>query len=769
MRKVVLIGIVLTVVLFSCQKEVEIDLNTPPTVVDDLIEQENNRLSAVITSQKTNIFLNGLVVDEQNQPLAQVAVSCGLVSTITDDKGFFYFKESMSVNKEYALIKVHKAGYMTGYRTFTPNSNKLAYHQEKIMLQKQNSHEVFSNSGAAIVVDKIRLSFPAAAVVKADGNSYSGDIHVEVRYIDPLSSGFPLMMPGALVGLNNSGDLNALQSFGMAIVELKDDSGNALKIAPGKKVKMEMAAPAGGPASVPLWHFNEKYGLWVQQGEAIKNGNVYVAEVSHFSIWNIDSEFADYNLELAFQSAAGPGCGNLRVDIYRPNNIFVGSIFTDDGGKATLLNCPANELLTLRVIYACDTITKTIAPLTTNRSETIVLNSSQLLNLEFKGSLKTCNNQPLANQPFQAFLTGTKETVILNGVTSAQGDFSISTVLPQCQFSDLRIQTTAFYENEFHFGNITPVNAGINNYDPVLCDSIFNGQPFDDNEVVDIPDPKLLNVVRQVINKPSGPIYYRDVKDIRYLDASVQSISSLVGLQYFTGLDSINLEVNQVSDISPLQSLTKLYKLDLASNQISNLVPLQGLNNLAILELHYNLIDNIEPLKTLTKLSILLLDWNQVSDVSAIKQLVNLTVFSAENNGGITEYTVFSDLTNLVELNLNYSSVFVDDLSIFKKLTNLRTLKLRTNSLQDITPIEVLTNLTTLDLSSSAAIQDVTPLQKLDKLINLHLKDAVVSIEPLYDYLPALRFFEVQPTFGNSWFQDQIDFFKIKHPGCIVQ
>jgi len=252
MRKVVLIGIVLTVVLFSCQKEVEIDLNTPPTVVDDLIEQENNRLSAAITSQKTNIFLNGLVVDEQNQPLAQVAVSCGLVSTITDDKGFFYFKESMSVNKEYALIKVHKAGYMTGYRTFTPNSNKLAYHQEKIMLQKQNSHEVFSNSGAAIVVDKIRLSFPAAAVVKADGNSYSGDIHVEVRYIDPLSSGFPLMMPGALVGLNNSGDLNALQSFGMAIVELKDDSGNALKIAPGKKVKMEMAASAGGPASVPL-------------------------------------------------------------------------------------------------------------------------------------------------------------------------------------------------------------------------------------------------------------------------------------------------------------------------------------------------------------------------------------------------------------------------------------------------------------------------------------------------------------------------------------
>src|SRR4030095_681509 len=172
------------------------------------------------------------------------------------------------------------------------------------------------------------------------------------------------------------------------------------------------------------------------------------------------------------------------------------------------------------------------------------------------------------------FLTGVTEPVILNGVTNAQGDFSISTILPQCQVADLRVQTTVFYENEFHFSNITPANAGVNNYNPALCDTVVNGHPFDDNEVVDIPDPKLLNLVRQAINKSSGTIYYRDVKDLRYLDASVQSISSLVGLQYFTGLDSINLEVNQLSDISPLQSLTKLYKLDLSSNQISNLVPL---------------------------------------------------------------------------------------------------------------------------------------------------------------------------------------------------
>src|SRR4030095_7506899 len=245
MNKVVLIGLLFSEVLFSCQKEVDIDLNTPPVVVeDDMIAKENSRLSAVVTNQKTNIFLNGVVIDEQNQPLAQVTVTCGTVSTLTDDKGFFYFKDELSVNKEYALIKVHKDGFMTGYRTFTPNINKVSYHQEKIMLQKQNTSGVVNNSGATIVIDKLRFSFPTEEVVKAYGSTYSGDIHVNVRYIDPRSPAFPLMVPGALVGLNDAGELNGLQSFGMAVVGLKDAAGNTLKIAPGKKVVMEMAGSA---------------------------------------------------------------------------------------------------------------------------------------------------------------------------------------------------------------------------------------------------------------------------------------------------------------------------------------------------------------------------------------------------------------------------------------------------------------------------------------------------------------------------------------------
>ena len=42
------------------------------------------------------------------------------------------------------------------------------------------------------------------------------------------------------------------------------------------------------PASIPLWSFNEKTGLWEEEGSAALQGNVYVGEVAHFSWVNLD-------------------------------------------------------------------------------------------------------------------------------------------------------------------------------------------------------------------------------------------------------------------------------------------------------------------------------------------------------------------------------------------------------------------------------------------------------------------------------------------------
>jgi hypothetical protein len=116
-----------------------------------------------------------------------------------------------------------------------------------------------------------------------------------------------------LGGLNDQNQMQALQSFGMAIVELKDASGHPLQLAPGKKATLKLPAPANSPATIPLWHFNEKYGLWIQAGVATKTGDSYTAEVNHFSTWNLDLDISNFNWS-KFTSARE--CCPLQAEAY---------------------------------------------------------------------------------------------------------------------------------------------------------------------------------------------------------------------------------------------------------------------------------------------------------------------------------------------------------------------------------------------------------------------------------------------------------------------
>jgi hypothetical protein len=42
------------------------------------------------------------------------------------------------------------------------------------------------------------------------------------------------------------------------------------------------------PATIPLWHFDEEKGIWVEEGIAIRQGNGYIGTVKHFSWVNLD-------------------------------------------------------------------------------------------------------------------------------------------------------------------------------------------------------------------------------------------------------------------------------------------------------------------------------------------------------------------------------------------------------------------------------------------------------------------------------------------------
>ncbi len=423
---------ILLICVFSCKKKDLVPVEpTPP--VSDIVTVENNRLSAAITSQTITAFISGTVMDEDGKTLAGVSVAAGNATVTTNDKGYFQFPGSVTVNKDYAIITAALNGYFKATRTFTANASGKANHYFEIKLLKPGSEKTVAASGGNVVLDnKVDITFPDAAVVTSAGAAYNGQYKVVARYIDPASANFLQTMPGMLAGLNDQNQMQALQSFGMAIVELKDASGNSLQIAPGKKATLKLPAPANGPATIPLWHFNEKYGLWVKAGTATKTGDTYIAEVNHFSTWNLDFEFNNFRLDLQFKDPQGNVLSGLHAEAYMDGSNKIKSFYTDNEGKATLINCPASKPLTIKTFFQCDTASKTLDPVTANRSETITVPPVPgLKSYTVTGKLSGCDNAALANQPFKLAIQGDVSSLGLPGVTDAQGNYT-------CNWYDLQ-------------------------------------------------------------------------------------------------------------------------------------------------------------------------------------------------------------------------------------------------------------------------------------------------------------------------------------------
>lgn len=748
-------------ILFSCQREIT---DTIVNNSNDVISKENQRLSSKITKQTTECWLNGYILNEQMQPVAGAVVECGGKTATTDPKGFFFFTEKLRVNRDYAVIKVIKQGFLNGFRTFTPNRQTTSYHSEKIVLQASNLTAIVPSGGGEVTIDNIKLSFPANAVIRPGGTVYNGDIRVTARYINPSVSVFPYMVPGMLSGLNDAGEIKSLQSLGMANVELRDATGARLEIAAGKTVRLTMPAPAGAPSTIPLWHFNEQYGIWIQQGNARIENNFYVAEINHFSIWNLDIEFNSFELNLVFQSPAQLPIPNLRVDVYRPNQSFVKGFYTDNNGSATLINCSSSETLTLKIAYPCDTLLYVLPPVTQSRTDIITVNSPAIQSYQFNGTLYSCNNQALTNQPFQLYLNNSNSLVVLNGITDAQGRINSATVIPNCVGNALTAQTVSFINNRFYFSSITQVQPGINNYNATLCDSTGNGTTFNDSDIVNIPDPSLQQFVRTQINKPTGNIYYADVKSLKTIRAySIPQVNSLLGLQYFTSLDTLEISpingvVHNFTDLNPIGSLTTLRYLNLSRGSLTDISPIQNLVSLTELYLTENQISNITALQPLQQLKTLWLTRNPLQQVNSLQGLTNLVELSIQqcqlssisplqNLTGIKFLTIgfnpqladISAVQNMSSLSIfNARSCQIADISALQNKLLLSTIYIDSNRVTNLSPVAGLSALTFLDASDNL-ISSLPSLNSCTSLLTVDFSDNLIgSVAPLQGH-PVLR------------------------------
>ena len=247
-----------------------------------------------VVVEMQDVSLHGLVHDSNGNPLSGVSVSTGTLTEITDSEGKFSFDKAGVVDKR-AVISFEKSGYFTLTRSGVKDDemfiDAMMYPKGNSDISLQTTFEVAS--GKELRIGGMKVDLSALSIVRADGSEYKGRVNADMLYLDPNNEHFTAMMPGGdLAAIREDNSEVMLISWGMTDVNLTDEEGKPLQLKNGAPADITFPIPEGmddnPPPTIPLWSFNEDRGIWIEEGEASLQGNVYVGKVTHFSWVNLD-------------------------------------------------------------------------------------------------------------------------------------------------------------------------------------------------------------------------------------------------------------------------------------------------------------------------------------------------------------------------------------------------------------------------------------------------------------------------------------------------
>lgn len=256
----------------------------------------------LVEGRMEDIALSGIVRDASGTPIEGVSIVSGSSVATTNTDGFFEFDQIqvVSVQNDRSVVRFSKAGYFDVVRSMDADDDAAdGASWEVVMCKKENNDftcikTYSSSSDQTLQAGEMKIDMPQDGYkVDGTGAGYTGKVKSEMVYLDPNNERFSEMMPGGdLAAVRSDNSSAQLVSYGMTDLNMYAENGDKLQLKEGSKAKLTFPIPAGmdknPPASIPLWSFNEKTGLWEEEGSAALQGNVYVGEVAHFSWVNLD-------------------------------------------------------------------------------------------------------------------------------------------------------------------------------------------------------------------------------------------------------------------------------------------------------------------------------------------------------------------------------------------------------------------------------------------------------------------------------------------------
>lgn len=269
---------------------------------DDDDDSEGGNPPELVEGRMEDIALSGIVRDASGTPIEGVSIVSGSSAATTNTDGFFEFDQIqvVSVLNDRSVVRFSKAGYFDVVRSMDADDDAAdGASWEVVMCRKENNDftsikTYSSSSDQTLQAGEMKIDMPQDGYkVDGTGAGYTGKVKSEMVYLDPNNERFSEMMPGGdLAAVRSDNSSAQLVSYGMTDLNMYAENGDKLQLKDGSKAKLTFPIPAGmgenPPASIPLWSFNEKTGLWEEEGSAVLQGNVYVGEVAHFSWVNLD-------------------------------------------------------------------------------------------------------------------------------------------------------------------------------------------------------------------------------------------------------------------------------------------------------------------------------------------------------------------------------------------------------------------------------------------------------------------------------------------------
>ncbi|QHI38597.1 hypothetical protein IMCC3317_39910 [Kordia antarctica] len=410
LTKYLVLFAVITVSILACQKD-----NEPLSETANSIEakRQNNGIDtehleeALGEYKGRSVSANfvGRIIDENDQPIISAIVILGGTQRTTDENGIVTFMNA-TVNENFAYARVSAQGYTNGSRVMVPNHGNNSQNSFTIKLFNLESSQIIDSSGGEVIVE---TDFGGEVIVIFDdgfidenGNSYTGNVSVNLNYLNPLNEDMANTMPGELYGLTANYEEVALGSYGMVNVELTGSSGEKLQITNPAKIHLPIHPDQLAIATnqVPMWSFNEDTGVWFEETVANKNGSHYIAEVNHFSFWNCDAPFPVVNFSATVTDAStGNAVVGLKVTIsYNGFSRFAVTNSSSSGNVSGKI--PSGQVMSITITDLCGTVLYTntsFGPFNSATSITIPVNLTPNSAVNISGSVLNCASAPVTN------------------------------------------------------------------------------------------------------------------------------------------------------------------------------------------------------------------------------------------------------------------------------------------------------------------------------------------------------------------------------------